>query len=225
MPQFHVLIERRDSRGQATPATVVKLDRELITGISDTQSLCLYRQSGRLEARPPELPVLLTIRAPQANEQIGRQTTTSQVNSREGTIEAVEAVEAVETAEPRGPQSLPLPCVPCGPCDGADRADRTEGHSSPSTKSNAQAMDSLPDWVQQAAHNITLKIGIARPEAEQLAYQAYRNGRDASYIMDNLDHVTTSPKVKSPATLFTFLVRHNQQRYSPSSKKGKPTTA
>ncbi len=214
LPQFHVLIERRDSRGEVTPATIVNLDRELITDVSDIQALRLYSQVGRLEARPPKLPALPTLRPLHTGKQIERQIITFQVHSREGIVEAVDTVETA--VEPRSPESLRV-VVQC------ESSDVTESSSSHSTKSNDQAMDALPDWVEEAAHNITVRIGIARPEAEELAHLAYRNGRDASYVMDNLDHVTTSPNVKSPAALFTFLVRGNQQRYPPSTKKVKPT--
>lgn len=60
LPQFHVLIESRDSRGEVTPATVVQLDSELIQNTANAQTLRLYNETGRLEAAPRQLTLVVS---------------------------------------------------------------------------------------------------------------------------------------------------------------------
>jgi len=58
LPQFHVVIERRDGRGEVTPATVVALNRPLLERVLRFQSQAVYRLLGRTEGSCPVLPTL-----------------------------------------------------------------------------------------------------------------------------------------------------------------------
>ena len=55
LPRFHAIIERRDSKGEVTPATVVHLDMEVITCAITSQALQLYRETGSLGRASPRL--------------------------------------------------------------------------------------------------------------------------------------------------------------------------
>jgi hypothetical protein len=54
LPKFHVIIERRDARGEATPPTIVHLDMVTIADTCTAQALHLYNQVGHLEAIAPK---------------------------------------------------------------------------------------------------------------------------------------------------------------------------
>ncbi len=201
LPQFHVLIEMRDSRGEVTPPTVVQLDSELIQDASNAQALRLYNETGRLEAAP-RLPVLPAVGgSPIANR--SRHQITEIIAPKEShpsTLEADAHVpnDCASTYQAMEP-NLPVP---------------------PSTQ--------VPGWVQDAASVIASRLGVTIPEATELAVTVCKNGRDSAYILDNLGHVSEAPNVKNPADLFRFLVTRNQHRRPPTTaaapaSSGKPT--
>jgi hypothetical protein len=203
LPQFHVLIERRDSRGQATPATLVDMEYELISGIRNAQALSLYKQLGHLEAVSPKLPT--TAKRTRLFE--------ASVNSHAELAEK-EAVVLSET-----------------PTDAATNGETTfEAGSIPETAAvSVQATQTAsdgtasgvayPDWVEAAARSIDTTLDIGAQQALELARQAHANGRDAAYIAQLLVYARSAPNVKSPAALFTFLVRAN--RPVPEASTGK----
>lgn len=213
LPQFHVLIERRDSRGEVTPATIVDMDMELTRSIRDAQALKLYAKVGRLEAVLPELTRL---------QPAGR--------SRQPGSHASKYPREVGGLD-TGPQGAVLTTTST-----ARTADMNDGNHvgvKPSQEadaephgadadSNLHAVDGsgstretrrdYPDWVEATAHNITRLLKISKQQAMELAIVAYRNGRDAAYVTDNLEHVCSAPNVKNATSLFTYLIRANQHK-------------
>lgn len=210
LPQFHVLIERRDSRGQMTPVTLVNMDYELTSGIRTAQALKLYDQVGRLEAVSPQLPRLprlseLSSVAVQEEEEVCSIDTSQ-------TQQPVLAPDAVALVPSSAPPTPPTPTlISTSVATVVQPSGEALGDAVPSTLH--------PEWVDAAARDISEALGIEARQAQELAYEAFHNGRDPAYLADNIEYVRAASKVKSPSGLFTFLVKSNQHKTKQTVRK------
>jgi hypothetical protein len=213
LPQFHVLIERRDSRGRITPATVVNMDYELISGVKNWQALKLYEQMGRLEAVSPSLPQLADIAPGQIGQVLSPHTDASSgvciyrhSIPQEGAVPSPAPSinrDAVQQTAPMGVTTL----AGAGTTETTETTDTGECMSHSATDPETE-----PEWIAAASRNISSLLGIEEAQARQLALKAFNNGRDAEYLSDNLRYVRSAPKVKRPAGLFAMLVKSNQHK-------------
>lgn len=233
LPRFHVLIERRDSKGEMTPATLVHLDINTITDTSTEQALRLYKETGHLEGALPKLPLIRGDHVP-ANIIAGSgaehsDETTVQETALPSHLVDVSA-EAVRTnlskdsasevsniqvgGEPTSdsPTTLVAGSTPEATESSAEQFKITQEEGSSETASTP-----YPDWVETSTRAISSTLHIARPQAQELTRQAYRNGRNARYIADNIAHAKSATNVKSPVGLFIFMVRENRHKPRPDA--------
>jgi hypothetical protein len=207
LPQFHVLIERRGSRGEITPATVVSMDYELISGVRDMQALKLYEQVGRLEAISPNLPPHGAL-APGHGGQV-LDTGASRADRQHTGVCMYRHLAPEQEAVPF---STPAPNRDSVQQPAADGVPTLEGVAVSETGESMGHGTADPEWVDAAARDIARLLGIDETQARRLAHVAFNNGRDADYLSDNLRYVRSASKVKSPAGLFAFLVKSNQHK-------------
>lgn len=219
LPQYHVLIERRDSRGEMTPVTLVHMDYELTSGIRTAQALKLYDKVGHLEAASPHLPRIS--KEPQGSQvAVGVEPTALSSGSDHTDQAAAPSTKGAATATPSpcspSPSDTPTPSPTVIP----DLPDVSTGvQSTGEAHADAATSTPYPEWVDAAAQDISEVLGIGASQAQELAFEAFRNGRDQAYLAGNIEYVRSSSKVKRPAELFAFLVQANQYRTKQAAGK------
>jgi type IV secretory pathway TraG/TraD family ATPase VirD4 len=164
LPQFHVLVERRDGRGEVTPATVVNLDRELTKSIEDVQALRLYEQTGRLEAISPQLPRLVSasMTIPPGNRNPATNTGTLLAASRGQLTE--EAAGSVASNTTKVSEAITAPA----------------------------ATGEAP--IEEVARTIAATLGMEHEEAKALASEAFSKGYGLEFIMDSIERVQSASR-------------------------------
>lgn len=203
LPQFHALIERRDSRGKMTPATIIHLDIETIEDTVTAQALRLYKETGRLEATVPQLPPLR-----------GRQVVTLEaIPAIHNTLpsELPEHVEA-DPQEAAGEQDRTGHGVGVKASPTAPEEPSTPGGNQPASEPEgyAETTTPMPEWVQEAVQLLVHRLRLTREEAQVLVYQARNNGRDAAYLRDILEYAARAPSVENGAELFRHMIKGNK---------------
>ena len=69
-----------------------------------------------------------------------------------------------------------------------------------------------PEWIQPTTHLVARRLRIPQGQAEEITRLALQNGRDAAYVLANLEYAATAPNAENAAELFQFLIRSNQHR-------------